>query len=353
MLAVKTRRLFAIDLLKGLAMFGMLFLHLYFEDNALYRLGYPQAERFVVPLFLLLNGFTLAMAMERRNLTLSGYYTHYLPRHLRSILWPFLVGFCAEVFYHSILLTYIPTDLRWIFFPDNPDSYGVNEKYYFRLREMLATLPKGGLGPGAYYIPLLVALALVFPLFYWLFRKAPAAAMAAALLAAWLGLAPPITRLDGPRFLYVAAGCLLYRLYCACLDKQPLYWALGCIALLAAAPVVNRFFAALATCLILMALLGLCLWAERLASDGQRRDILPRKLLAPVGSATLHIFVAQKVFCATQLPYYLKHFRNFGDAAQIAFIFAVGMLFWFADSRLTGRLFPWLDSAMPKILRKK
>lgn len=337
----KSSRLVALDIAKTFAILGVLITHLLFLPTRQYIV--PWLGYLPVILFLMVNGFTYGLSLDAHGAkTLDQYYSSHLPRHLRSILWTYLVAFAFEVFYHSILITRLQPDWVWSIPPEDPEDAF---RYYFRIREMAGTLFGGGLGPGAYYIPLLVLLALAFPVFYYPYKKHPFAAVALYWAVLRFVPLPPETRTFMVRLSYVIAGLVVYDLY-KLVGRHPNgKWGILSLAILGTGVLgISGVLPRLPGHeLVSLGFLTFLLWACQGLPPENRLAALPCRAVGIVGGATFHIFLAQKIFCSTRFPAYLVIFHQFNDYGLIGMALVLGIGFWFIDSRVSKLLFGLLD----------
>jgi peptidoglycan/LPS O-acetylase OafA/YrhL len=282
-----------IDLLKGVAMLGVIALHALTSDelhDAWGPLHFGQA----VPIFLVLMALNAAGSLRRRGpgASLGGLLTRdYLAGRARRLLVPFAVVWVA-----ALVLGAIEDDLDF-----GPTTF-------------VGVLPLTG--PGNYFVTIAFEFVLVFPLVYWAFRRAPVATIAAcfALDAAFELIAPHVFEGAYP-FAYDAAilrylGQIALGLWIAehtgLTDRRNrwvLVLAAGSLAYLVAerespaafdwlrqdfGTTTNFLAAPYAAALVL---LGLRLLPERAGSP-------PVRALAAIGRASWHIFLVQIVWFA-------------------------------------------------------
>lgn len=340
----KKNRLVALDILKTLAILIVISVHLVFTPLRPY---FSWSGGLAITIFLMVNGFTYSLSLNTHKMeTFDQYYSKHLPRHMRSVLWTYLAAFGFEVFYHSFLITRLEPQWVWNVIPDDPEEAF---RYYFRVREMAGVLFGGGLGPGAYYIPLIIMLALAFPVFYYPYKRHPFIILAVYIVVLQMPL-PPETRTNLTRLGYAVLGTILYDLYDIVDCKPNRKWALAfglifCIGLLGLFNVIP-----LGTFRTWMAfgLMGLLLWACQKLPPENSVGGAACAVVSLIGGATFHIYLAQKIYCSTRLPAYLGIFHGFNDYQHVGMAFLFGLAFWFVDSRVTGFLFPLLDKRAEK-----
>src|SRR4051812_43307286 len=181
-------RLAQIDLLKGVAILAVLALHGLRSSqltSAWAVLHVGQA----VPVFFVLMGMNAASALERRpGESLRELYTRdYLRGRAARLLPPF-----AVVWVIALVAGLIDGVLQ------------------FGPLTLVGVLPRGG--PGTYFVTIVFEFALVFPVLYLLFRRAPRAALAGcfAVAAAFELVAPHVGFLDRPGAYAYDASILRY-----------------------------------------------------------------------------------------------------------------------------------------------
>ncbi len=143
-----SRRIYFIDYLKAFSILMVIITHYEWENDAtpLFTLVIDMA----VPIFMLVSGYNLSMSYNRRtDGTLRELYSPriLLPRSSRFLL-PFAIIYPLEMLLHIVIKgrTYTAYDLV---------------RYFFR----------GGLGPGSYYVPVIVAFVFVLPLIYLVIQR--------------------------------------------------------------------------------------------------------------------------------------------------------------------------------------
>lgn len=340
-LSRKPSRLVALDIAKTFAILGVLVTHILFLPLRQYIV--PWLGYIPVILFLMVNGFTYGLSLEAHGMdTFDKYYSIHLPRHMRSILWTYLAAFAFEVFYHSILITRLQPEWVWNVTPEDPEEAF---RYYFRIREMMGVVFGGGLGPGAYYIPLLVLLALAFPIFYYPYKKHPIPAVALYWGVLRFAPLPQETRTFMTRLGYMIAGLVLYDLYRIVEGKPNRKWGIlsGGIFAVGVLGMQGLLPFRLEQDVAVLGALALLLWACQSLPPENPVGALCCRAVGIVGGATFHIFLAQKVFCSTRFPAYLAIFHEFNDYMLMLTALVIGILFWFIDSRVTRVVFPLLD----------
>jgi peptidoglycan/LPS O-acetylase OafA/YrhL len=161
-----------IDILKGLAIISVIFIHTY-DSNILLSIGAPFYFWQAVPVFLLLAAFTSSSALSssRKITLLQCYDLSILSRRLKRILGPFLVIWIVQF----IIIACISwSRLGIVYLDTNVFRYaGINIIFNFL---------SGGNGPGYYFIPVILQQILFIPLLYYLARRSPVRMLAAVFI---------------------------------------------------------------------------------------------------------------------------------------------------------------------------
>ncbi|OPY36848.1 MAG: hypothetical protein A4E35_01685 [Methanoregula sp. PtaU1.Bin051] len=150
-------RIIPVDILKGLAAISVILIHT-FSPVLLSVTGAPYHIWQAVPVFLLLAAFTGALSYRWLDrTTLSGLYDlAILIRRYKRILVPFAVVWAVEV----IVLLLLPQQMSWYAgYSGQILSGGVG---------IVVSFFSGGIGPGNYFIPLIIVQIFAIPILYWL-----------------------------------------------------------------------------------------------------------------------------------------------------------------------------------------
>jgi len=128
-------RLTYLDTTKGLAIFSVLILH-FTSDNFLFKILAPWHVWQAMPFFLFVAGVTGNMVWKKYKGNLAAYYRD-LPQRALALYMPYAVG---TILYHMVMDQRLSID---VFFN---------------------TMVMGYLGPGGYFVPLIVTHLAIFPL---------------------------------------------------------------------------------------------------------------------------------------------------------------------------------------------
>ena len=307
-----------IDLMKTIAISGVLIQHCVESINHegwLWNLLIVNA----MTVFFLLIGINYAMAAERRGIqTICGYFRGMLLHNLGRILWPWMLAFGLEVGYHSLLRP----RLEWM------RHYKKTIEDHFRVREMARMMPAGGLGPGAYFIPLMLVTLLVFP---FLLRLAKVSWWGGAVLVIagyWFWpFSQGTPGRVGYAILYVYAGILIWK-FSARIPLWASALALG-VGIAGYRFWSTRGFELLLTAAIVQLAIQLLPWQ-------------PKNLLTGAVSfcakASFDIYLMQKVYFSTGFPRYLTIEYGVGEWGQFAIALAAGLLFFVLETQLRRAL---------------
>lgn len=189
-------RIYLIDYLKTISILMVIFTHYEWAEkgNPFFTLVIAMA----VPIFMIVSGYNMTMSYTRKtNGTLRELYApKLLWQRLSRFLLPFIMIYPLEM----ILLVVVRGET-------------------FTWQELLYHFYRGGLGPGSYYVPVLVVLLFTFPLIftavsrlsYWGVWVVGAANLIYEILVVVCEMDRETYRLLFFRYLlYVALGCYLY-----------------------------------------------------------------------------------------------------------------------------------------------
>lgn len=138
-----------LDYLKALAMIGVIITHTTMSQEARGNLLYPYFVTMAVPVFMVVSGYTNALAWERKSDTLKTYFKpDRMIRKLFSLYMPFL------------LILILQCVIRMGIYRNE-----------MGMKDILYGVIVGGWGPGSYYIPVLIQLVFCFPFCYLLIRR--------------------------------------------------------------------------------------------------------------------------------------------------------------------------------------
>ncbi len=207
-----TSRIYLIDYLKALSILMVIFTHYDWKDKT--TLFFTLIIAMAVPIFMMISGYNMTMSYARKtDGTLRAMYApKLLWSRLSRFLLPFVIIYPIEMILHVVIKgdTFTFTDILYYFY-------------------------RGGLGPGSYYVPVLVVLLFTFPLIfiaiqrgsYWGVGIIGLINLIYEIIVKFGGMDLETYRLLFFRYLlYVALGCYLY---CHYQDKKryPLpIWAL-------------------------------------------------------------------------------------------------------------------------------
>jgi peptidoglycan/LPS O-acetylase OafA/YrhL len=152
-----------IDILKGLAIISVILIHVY-NNNFLLLIGAPFYLMQAVPVFLLLAAFNNGFALSSvRKITLEQCYDlSVIFRRLKRLMVPYLV---VWIFQLLLVLWFLESEID-IYLQD-PNHFFYNGFNWF------FNFLSGANGPGHYFIPLVVQLIFLVPLFYYLALRSP------------------------------------------------------------------------------------------------------------------------------------------------------------------------------------
>lgn len=196
MQSTTSERIYLIDYLKAISVIMVIFTHYAWEDKT--SLFFTLVIAMAVPIFMVISGFNFTMSYEKKTGgTLRELYAPSLMLHrLYRFLLPFILIYIPEMLLHILM---------------RGDSFSAGDWILYFI--------EGGLGPGSYYVPVLIVMLFTFPLMYVCIRRFSyfgvclvALVNLAYELFVYYGHVPgPLYRLLFFRYLlYVALGCYMY-----------------------------------------------------------------------------------------------------------------------------------------------
>lgn len=157
------RRLSQIDILKGLAIMGVVLVHtlpseLVIKSQLAFSLGQQ------VPIFILLTGLVMYSSMRNNHMFMSNNelistYVKYLKKRIYRIL-------------PGVIVSFVISAILWA---SLDYSLNIVDRYGFGYLTFIGYLPFEG--PGVYYITLLIELVILFPLLFYFFNRKPIATL--------------------------------------------------------------------------------------------------------------------------------------------------------------------------------
>lgn len=149
---MKTNRNQLVDVLKGIGCIAVILLHVGFTTEQTQKAGFPFWCVFAVPMFMFLSGYVNALSMNKKKTSFKEYYSAYnLFAKLLRFAIPYIMAFAIEVAYFVI-------------------NHQTNSIGGSVLGAFIIFL-KGGVGPGSYYMPIMVQFILLFPILYYVVKK--------------------------------------------------------------------------------------------------------------------------------------------------------------------------------------
>lgn len=203
----KTDRIVAIDYLKGVAAILVIITHALTKKQRL-KIAGPFWISMAVPIFMILSGFTNALAADKVGLysLKELYQKEKLSREMSRVLYPYFI---------IVTIEYLIGFYQLFFLQAGP-FLGFTFKNYF------VYFLIGGTTPGSYYIPILIQFIFLFPLLYYFYQHFPKTTISTSLLvhflfdfsANYLPISTKIYRLLIFRYLgFIILGLALYYSY--------------------------------------------------------------------------------------------------------------------------------------------
>ncbi len=191
------QRNYKIDRIKGICILFVVVTHFNWSDKQRDLLLFPFWIEMAVPVFMIITGYVFSMSFDNKgcNTLKKIYDLKYTFRRLLRYLIPYFVIFSIELFiYYSF-------------------SYKISIPY------SIMVFITGGLGPGAYYVPILIQITFFMPLIYLLLQNNPligiflcfALNLLYEVVKTLINMPDSIYRLCAFRYLFILAfGAFLY-----------------------------------------------------------------------------------------------------------------------------------------------
>lgn len=190
------KRIYLIDYLKALSILMVIFTHYDWKDKT--TLFFTLIIAMAVPIFMLISGFNFTMSYDKKQA--SSLRELYAPSIIFHRLYRFILPF---------IIVYIPEMIL----------HGPIRGEYYTAPQWLLHFIEGGLGPGSYYVPVLIVMLFSFPLIYIAIRRfsywgvclVGIVNLAYEILVTYSHMSGYLYRLLFFRYLlYVALGCYMY-----------------------------------------------------------------------------------------------------------------------------------------------
>lgn len=155
---IKSNRIVSIDYLKAIAVILVIVNHTISKDQSL-KVGGPFWIKMAVPIFMIISGFTYSMSARGNRLTSIRQYFNkdLMSAKLSRLMIPYTIIIVVETILNLMISVKSP-------------KLELNSQL---IKEFLRIFLRGGLGPGSYYLPILIQLLFLFPFMLFLFKKKP------------------------------------------------------------------------------------------------------------------------------------------------------------------------------------
>ena len=326
-MAEEKKRNGSVDFLKGLSMLFIIILHFGWQNEEPRRFLFVYWAEMAVPIFMILSGYVFSLSFQRKKIErmAQAYECRFIAEKLVRFIVPFAVAYFVEVFYR----------------------YFYNGDRNLGFFEWVKMFLMGGIGPGSYYVPILIQFIFIFPLIYFLIKKTDYIGLAVAFALCFLyevlqkvfGMNPEVYRLIIIRYLFaISAGCYMT------VGKNRLKPVWACVSMLLGGlwiTLINYLGYSPKVVMPVWAGTGFIavLWVipavYYLINKGIRF-----KTLEFIGRASYNIFLIQLVVFAYGAWFVYIHVS--GQFLQFlilaAGILITGILFYLIESRITGRI---------------
>ena len=144
-----------IDILKGICVLFVVITHFEWSGESRLHFLFPFWIDQAVPIFMIISGYLLAKTFEYRKISClsEAYNRKYIVEKMVRFLLPFAIIFSIEIVIE------------------------LKRKMLYRLCDgriingILSLFIVGGVGPGAYYVPVMIQLVLIYPFIYFFVKK--------------------------------------------------------------------------------------------------------------------------------------------------------------------------------------
>lgn len=320
-------RIQQIDIIKGIAIIGVIILHTISRD-ILFNIGAPFHIWQAVPIFLMIAGINGANSYIRSEKnTLSDLYNiNLMIKRLKRLIIPFVIIWIIQL------------------------SINLYNNKQISILNIIESLLLGGAGPGSYFVPLMIQCVLILPLIYYIGIKSTAdklliymfiVSMLFELVCYIIKIDPYIYRYLFPRYLFAVSLGVWFVLS---VKKNYLLLICGTIASFAYILGVNYYdFSILNEPLWTSQHAPSYFWTLFLIIIGIK--FLPSytnfiwNVISIVGKASYHIFLIQMLY------FWLKCYRYFLEfplsiylLTNISICILVGIVFYLTEDRIRKTL---------------
>ena len=193
-----TKRNPSVDCLKGISILFIMLTHFSWSDNIPHKLLFQYWVDMAVPIFMILSGYVYALSYKRKSIEKlsQAYNIPYILEKMIRYIFPYLIAFVVEFIYR----------------------YYFKKHTFVTLSEWISMFLHGGVGPGAYYVPIMIQLVFLFPLIFFMIRKLDYIGLISSFILCFLfeiiqhimHMDPEVYRFLIFRYLFaIVAGCYL------------------------------------------------------------------------------------------------------------------------------------------------
>lgn len=333
-----------IDVLKGICILFVVITHFEWSGESRLHFLFPFWIDQAVPIFMIISGYLLAKTFEYRKISClsEAYNRKYIVEKMVRFLLPFAIIFSIEIVIE------------------------LKRKMLYRLCDgriingILSLFIVGGVGPGAYYVPVMIQLVLAYPFVYFLVKKFDYLAVIRIFILSLIweylkvayGMSDYEYRLLIVRYLFaVSVGCyfaigktILTKAAAATVFGAGLVWLIidqyyhhmpfflnknwsgtSCLDVMYIAPVIFCYL-------------------------GNKVNFAKLPVLQKMGKASYHIFLFQKLFYSFLYSYVGRFLDNKFEKLIIFIIICVsgGVIFYRIESKISKYAIEYIRKKISK-----
>lgn len=316
-----------INVLKGIGAILVITTHFSWTDAERTMFLFPFFIEMAVPLFMIISGYVYGLSYRRNNITSlrAAYAPFTIVKRIVQYTFPFILVYSLELVYMLVIGQITITSENWL--------------------HWVSVFFQGGIGPGSYYFPIMIQFIFVYPILYFIIKKANGKGLlicffinaAYEILQRACGMDAELYRLLLFRYIFViSAGCYLASEGAKIQLKTGILLCLAGIAYIVAITycgytpriLIHWKGTSFVACLYLIPIFYLLITKIRNCTF---------KPLEIVGKASYNIFLTQMVWYALGSWYVEKFIDNRFVLLGIHILVCVGvgLVFYFVETPIT------------------
>lgn len=316
-----------VDILKGIGCIMVILLHAAFSDREMKIMLFPFWCSFAVPVFMFLSGYVNAMSLSGSKSITSYYKVRNLLSKLVRFIVPFIVAYAIECIYYVLFH---------------------QQEILGGIKGCLLIFLQGGIGPGSYYIPIMVQFIVLYPIIFLLLDKYDFIGLLVCagfnllfeVIQALTSMNPDVYRLLLLRYtLIIALGSYsfmhkkAYKNWCMILSFAAGFIYVLAVGYLEYQPVIFKLWSQ--TSMLACLYIGMLLLV--LFAGIKKAHCKPLEL---IGKASYNVFLTQMIWYAVGFWFVQSRISN--KPVQVLISLAAcllgGFLFYTVDNKVTPKL---------------